>query len=367
MPTWNKRLQSLTNEEIEQIGHKFLMGWHDLSEYGFRLKGFNSLRLKRGYEPLTTDMSDNYRVSYIQSHYTENEIQKIISDYLSTCRVGDTRWTGIELFGCRFGREYTRLFKKLLGASEYRKISEYYRVRKLAETQHLNGGIGLQNPKAKAKAVQTNVQRYGVENPMQRPDKVFVSPFASVDVRVQSQKTKSKNIQEAMSEFRRTGSLVGVQRYMSNIEFVVFQKLVERFGKDDVLYSYGLHPLDKRYPFNCDFYIKSEDLFIEINAHYSHGGHWYDSSNHDDCLRVQHLLSFDKQKLKAAVRVWTLTDVEKRRYAKENHLNYLVFWDNRQLQHNKQKYFRLQDFYEWFVDNDCNYERFIKSHPKNTY
>ena len=36
----------------------------------------------------------------------------------------------------------------------------------------------------------------------------------------------------------------------------------------DVIYDVIV---DGRYPYYCDFYIPSEDLFIELNAHPSHG------------------------------------------------------------------------------------------------
>lgn len=40
--------------------------------------------------------------------------------------------------------------------------------------------------------------------------------------------------------------------------------LVEIFNENDIITEYSDDP---RYPFKCDFYIKSEDLFIELNAH----------------------------------------------------------------------------------------------------
>ena len=49
----------------------------------------------------------------------------------------------------------------------------------------------------------------------------------------------------------------------SKIETIYKNKLIEKFGIEDVIYQY----MDERYPFNCDFYIKSLDLFIEINSH----------------------------------------------------------------------------------------------------
>lgn len=199
-----------------------------------------------------------------------------------------------------------------------------------------------------------------------RKNVAFVSSFAPIDVCVKAVDTRVRNIHDAVVLFKKTGATGSLLRYMSGAEFVIFQKLIERFGSDDVLYSYGLHPRDCRYPFNCDFYVRSMDLFIEVNTHSSHGGHWYDESSHDDRLRVKHLMA-GSQKSKAAAHVWTVTDVQKRNAAKENGLRYLVFWDNAQKQCNKKKYFRLKDFYEWFVECDCNVEVFLKMHPENTY
>ena len=50
----------------------------------------------------------------------------------------------------------------------------------------------------------------------------------------------------------------------SKSEDKMYQKLCEQYGASDVIRQY----YDKtRYPFHCDFYIKSKDLFIELNAH----------------------------------------------------------------------------------------------------
>lgn len=48
----------------------------------------------------------------------------------------------------------------------------------------------------------------------------------------------------------------------SKPEDELYEKLKEIYGNDNVLRNYR----DKqRYPFNCDFYIKSSDMFIECN------------------------------------------------------------------------------------------------------
>lgn len=60
----------------------------------------------------------------------------------------------------------------------------------------------------------------------------------------------------------------------------MYIELCNLFGVDDVERSYDK---DERYPFSCDFYIKSKDLFIELNFHWSHGGRPF-NENDQACL-----------------------------------------------------------------------------------
>ena len=368
MKTINKALQNLTEEQIYQISEEYLLGWQDLEKkYHFRVKGLNHRREDLGLPVLTKDWSLTYRIDYVRAHFSYDEIHRQIFEYSAEHRVGDTRWTGIELFGCRFGREYAKAFKELLGNKEYRKLSEMCRVSKVTETQELSGGYGLANPITRTKALKTCLQRYGVSNPMQQKDNSVVSPFVQESVRMKAADTKAERISQLMEEYKRTGKLDEKSLRMSVAEVIVFDLLIQRFGADDVFYSYGLHPYDVRYPFNCDFYIKSLDLFIELNIHYSHGKHWFDETNHDDQLRVKHLLQSSSKKSHDAVHVWTETDVRKRECARKACLNYLVFWDSAYGQINHVRYPKLRDFYEWFNDFVCDTDSFLKCHPENTY
>ena len=116
----------------------------------------------------------------------------------------------------------------------------------------------------------------------------------------------------------------------------MYQFLCDRFGKDDVKRQYRQ---DARYPFHCDFYIPSRDLFIELNATWLHGGHWFDETNPDDVQQLQLWKDLEQQGKRfygVAIDVWTVRDVKKRKMAEENGLNYLVFWDD-----------KLSDFLDW--------------------
>ena len=359
MPTVNKKLESLTLNEIENVSEKYLLGWHDTMCYGFRVKGLNRKRKEFGLPELTKKWSDSYRLNYIHSRYSEDEIKFEIENYLLTNLVDKERWKGIELFGCRFGREYARLFKALLGPKEYRRISEKTRVVKLKKTQiYLYGGVGLGGSETHKKVMNTLQEKYGVNNPMYIQSVLdnLSSPFVDADVRIKAMQSKLKN-KEKMLEFYNKYNIIPENMFkFSPLEKIVFVDLVERFGKPDVYYQYGVHPLDSRYPYSCDFYIKSLDLFIEINVHWSHGGHWFDNNNHDDNLRVSHLSQFDRKSYKTAIRTWTKDDVKKRNMAKKNHLNYLVFWND-----------NLDDFHKWFYLYDCDFKAYLLDYPENGY
>lgn len=113
----------------------------------------------------------------------------------------------------------------------------------------------------------------------------------------------------------------------SKPELTLHKLLMDMFGDDDIETQYNS---DARYPFHCDFYVKSLDLFIELNAHWSHGRHWFDENNEDDLASLASWQEKAKQKgsryYHAAIDVWTKRDPLKRKTAEQNHLNYAVFW-----------------------------------------
>lgn len=163
-------------------------------------------------------------------------------------------------------------------------------------------------PDVQSKTQETCLHRYGVTSPM-----------------------KLEFVKDKTAETKRRNGTWST----SKPEEDMYIYLLQRFGESDVCRQYK----DVRYPFRCDFYIKSLDLFIELNATWLHGGHWFDKTDKCD----QKLLSSWKEKLDAgkcfyqvAIDVWTVRDVKKYQTALNNHLNYLVFWKN-----------DLSDFMEW--------------------
>ena len=100
--------------------------------------------------------------------------------------------------------------------------------------------------------------------------------------------------------------------------------LVQHFNKEDIIRQ---HKSDT-YPFQCDFYIKSIDSYIECNFHWTHNNHLYNKNNIKDIIsKCKWNMKSKKSKFYAnALKTWTVRDVNKFNIAKKNNLNYLVFY-----------------------------------------
>lgn len=103
-----------------------------------------------------------------------------------------------------------------------------------------------------------------------------------------------------------------------------YKELVRKYGESDVIRWYS----DERYPFVCDFYIPSKDLFIELNLHWTHGGHSFDELSLEDISKLENWKEMSKTSkyYLNAIYTWTVLDVKKQKTAKENHLNYEVIY-----------------------------------------
>lgn len=202
-----------------------------------------------------------------------------------------------------FGFKNIAVVKKVLAKHNIpertKKETADLRVLRTQQTDLVKYGtishIGAKNVRDKAK--QTNLIRYGVEN-----------GGASKEAQEKIYKTKKKN-----HTFN-----------TSKPEEIFYKKLSEKYGAQDVLRQYK----DQRYPFMCDFYIKSKDLFIELNLHWTHGGHRFDKNSSKDLQKLN--LWQEKAKTsnfyKSAIYVWTERDLYKLEIAKKANLNYKVIY-----------------------------------------
>lgn len=116
---------------------------------------------------------------------------------------------------------------------------------------------------------------------------------------------------------------------MSLPEDLYYDYLVEKYGLSDVTRQYT----DVRYPYACDFYIKSLDLFIELNLNWTHGKHLFDPTSSTDQIKLQQwtVKAKNSKFYQKAIEVWTVKDPEKFACAKRNNLNYIVYYNEAEL------------------------------------
>ena len=177
--------------------------------------------------------------------------------------------------------------------------------RKVNET--LNKRYGSINYRNNDKAINTMKERYGVSNPYQ-----LKSVRDKIDY-IQIVNTKRKN-----------GTLNS-----SKYENDFYERLKRLYPFVSIIRSYQ----DERYKnpetnnfFQCDFYIKEFDLFIELNSHYTHGKHPFDENNKKDKELVELYKSKACPSYRAILEVWTHRDVIKFKEVKDNNLNYVAFY-----------------------------------------
>lgn len=161
---------------------------------------------------------------------------------------------------------------------------------------------GKRNFNNRIKARATAIDRYGTDN-----------LAAVAEIQAKQYATKRKNC---------TFNTSSQEEYY-------YTKLCEKYGSDDVIRQYK----DKRYPFLCDFYIKSLDLFIELNINWTHGGHPFNSESQSDnetLLKWQEKAKTSKY-YQNAITTWTIRDVAKITIAKANKLNYITYYKEEEL------------------------------------
>lgn len=110
---------------------------------------------------------------------------------------------------------------------------------------------------------------------------------------------------------------------ISEKENSVYRILLEKYSENDIIRQYCS---DERYPFKCDFYIKSTDTFIEYNGSWTHGEHPFNENSEEDREKLECWKSKDTAFYDNAIETWTVRDVQKREIAKKNSLNYVEIW-----------------------------------------
>lgn len=169
----------------------------------------------------------------------------------------------------------------------------------------------------KDKIKNTCLEKYGVENPMQT--QYYKNLISSI--------LSSNEIQEKIYNTK----LLNNSFNISYQEDVCFDLLKEKYS--DCIRQYK----SELYPFNCDFYIPSLDLYIEYNGSHYHHYHPFDINDDNDINELNRLKekaensnahkNGKKSQYDNIIYTWTILDLKKRNIAQQNNLNYIEFWN----------------------------------------
>lgn len=169
----------------------------------------------------------------------------------------------------------------------------------------------------KDKIKNTCLEKYGVENPMQT--QYYKNLISSI--------LSSNEIQEKIYNTK----LLNNSFNISYQEDVCFELLKQKYS--DCIRQYK----SELYPFNCDFYIPSLDLYIEYNGSHYHHYHPFDINDDNDLNELNRLKekaensnahkNGKKSQYDNIIYTWTILDLKKRNIAQQNNLNYIEFWN----------------------------------------
>ena len=179
---------------------------------------------------------------------------------------------------------------------------------------------GVENPfcseEIKEKIKETNRKKYGVDNPAYLEKTKLASHTKQANKKryLTHKKNNSFNTSKPEEDF--------------------YEFLISLFGEKDVFHNYADDP---RYPFACDFYIKSLDLFIELNLYFTHGFHWFNQDDSDDIakLALWQKRTNGNDLYSGAIKVWTILDPMKKETAEKNKINYVVLWNLEEIERYK--------------------------------
>ena len=270
---------------------------------------FNILRIYYKIEELPKCRNCGKKLYNIFGKWCNTKCQLTDSNFIKTRKI-DYQLVGEKVSKTKLNWDIdykNNVYKKIKESSlKHWGINNYNNKEKQKQTCLEKYGVDnvFKSKQIKEKIKNTTFEKYGVKHIMYLPS--VASKVANSEIRKQHEyETKKKN-----HTFN-----------SSSTENETYKLLKQKYS--DIISQYK----SDVYPFCCDFYIPSLDLYIECNYHWTHGGHPYNENNIDD---INKLNKWKEKKTKFydnAIKTWTIRDVNKRNIAKQNNLNYIEFWN----------------------------------------
>lgn len=284
-----------------------------------------SWRERRGYDNPFADRNiiENSKTKRKQTCMDKYGVSSILKDPIIKNRAAENR---------------RKIFLSKYGVNTPRKIPEV--IRKSKERRKITwlGKYGVDNPskdpaiyeKIKTQREKTCLDKYGVDNPWKDPNTHKQNVFKTKETCIRKYGVDSvmkvESIKEKILDTKRKNNTFNTSRPEERLYEILRSKytnVIRRYSDRD------------RYPFSCDFYIPEKDLFIELNAHWTHGKKAFDptNQNHLDEFKLWESKINEHPFYKVAIEVWTVRDPLKRKIAKENNLNYIEIFDLKRSKH----------------------------------
>lgn len=333
---------------------------------------------------------------YIVQNKSAKELMKIynVSEYTIKKAL---HYQGIKKDKAKAEEVFKRIIFETYGVDHYSKTDEFKKKLKETNLKHCGYESNFKDPKFIKATVEYNMNKYGVKNSSQREDVrrkaketmlekygtdiVTSVPEIQNKIRETSKKrygvdwySKSEECKEKVrntnlkhcgetsnmktKEFKEQAKKTCIEKYgcecamqseeikkkvlmtkkmnktitKSSQEEKAFTLLIEKYKNVERQFR------SEEYPFACDFYVPTIDLYIEYQGHFSHGNEPYDPSNDDHRKIVEKWKNKNKNSYNDAITVWTIRDPLKRETARKNNLNWIEF-------------FNMNEFMEWYNEN----------------
>ena len=359
--------RNINREILAKINIEYNNQFETFSELIYLITNKNNLENLHIFCPVCGKKNKFNGIVVGYTNYCSNKCSNNSENHKLKCKVA---------FLKRFGVDNPAKSKEIIDKISNTKLKRYgdkhYTNQEKANKTCIKK-YGKQHYTNRDKAINTCFSRYGVKNPMKCKEisnkaqetciiRYGVNTFAKSELfknlyndeefvnNINSKRKITSLIRYGVEDYTKTEEC-NIKRYeakkkngtlggnRSKAEIRCYNKLKTKFP--DVQHSY----FDKeRYPFNCDMYIPSLDLFIECHFSPYHHFKSFDKNCIGDLVelsKLKHKLEDKKltmkhiEKIKDVITTWMVRDPKKLKTFQDNHLNYKIFYNEK-------------EFNEWF-------------------
>ena len=292
---------NIIKDKIKETNLEKYCSEYYIQSQEFKNKSKQTNLERHGSEYYVQSQEFQSRHNEIQNKVKQTSLNKYGSEHYNQSEEGRARLSKI-LSSEEFQNKIKQICLDKYGV-EYFLQSEEVR-NKIKQTCLKKYGVVYpsQSQEIQNKVKQTCLKKYGVENYSQSQE--YQSRHDEIQAKINNTKHLNHTFNSSQIETEFASYLDS-----QNIEYIRQYR-------------------SKEYPFNCDFYLPKYDLYIEIQASWTHGGHPYDCDEETDKTVLEVWKSKNTDYYDNAIETWTKRDVKKREIAKIDGLNYLEIFSN---------------------------------------